>query len=90
MLIGEKPPPWAPWTTIMPIISGLIRYRPAKPRAIGPMMAQAAGLAAPIAVSNAVTKNITQGMNATRPRTSCTALCTIRSTVPLFLAMANR
>ena len=53
-------------------------------------MAQAAGLTAPIAVSTPVTANITQGMNATRPPTAFTALRTMRSTVPLFLAIANR
>ena len=54
------------------------------------MIAQAAGLAAPIAVSSAVTANITHGISATRPPTAFTALRTIRSTVPLFLAIANR
>ena len=53
-------------------------------------MAQAAGLTAPIAVSSAVTANMTHGMSATRPRTTFTADWTIRSTVPLFLAIANR
>ena len=53
-------------------------------------MAQAAGLAAPIAVSRAVTANITHGMRATRPPTALTADLTIRSTVPLFRAIANR
>ena len=90
MLIGEKPPAWAPCTTNMPIISGLILYRPAKPSAIGPMMAQAAGLAAPIAVSTAVTPNITHGISTTRPPTARTADLTMTSTVPLFLAIANR
>jgi hypothetical protein len=74
----------------MPIISGLMRWRPAKPSAIGPTMAHAAGLAAPIAVSTAVTANITQGMSATRPPTIRTAPRTMRSTVPLLRAMANR
>ena len=54
------------------------------------MMAQAAGLTAPMAVSTPVTANITQGISATRPRTPFTADCTIRSTVPLFFAIANR
>ena len=54
------------------------------------MMAQAAGLAAPMAVSRAVTANMTHGISATRPPTACTALETMRSTVPLFLAMENR
>ena len=48
------------------------------------MIAHAAGLTAPIAVSTAVTANITHGMSATRPPTACTAHWTIRSTVPLF------
>ena len=90
MLIGEKPPAWAPWTTIMPIISGLMPYRPAKPRAIGPMIAQAAGLSAPIAVSAPVTANITHGIITTRPPTAFTAVATIRSTVPLARAIAKR
>ena len=54
------------------------------------MIAQAAGLAAPMAVSSAVTKNITHGISATRPPTAFTALRTIRSTVPLLRAIANR
>ena len=54
------------------------------------MIAQAAGLAAPMAVSTAVTANITHGISATRPPTAWTALRTMRSTVPLFLAMAKR
>ena len=54
------------------------------------MIAQAAGLAAPIAVSSAVTKNITHGISTTRPPTACTALRTIRSTVPLLRAIAKR
>lgn len=53
-------------------------------------MAQAAGLAAPMAVSRAVTKNMTHGMRATRPPTARTADLTMRSTVPLFFAMAKR
>jgi hypothetical protein len=54
------------------------------------MIAQAAGLAAPIAVSSAVTPNITHGMSATRPPTPRTADLTIRSTVPLLRAIAKR
>ena len=54
------------------------------------MMAQAAGLTAPMAVSTPVTANITQGMRATRPPTPLTAVLTMRSTVPLFRAIANR
>ena len=74
----------------MPIISGLIAWRPAKPSAMGPTIAHAAGLAAPIAVSSAVTANITHGMSTTRPPTVRTAARTIRSTVPLLRAIANR
>ena len=54
------------------------------------MIAQAAGLTAPMAVSTPVTANITHGIRATLPPTAVTALRTIRSTVPLFLAIANR
>ena len=54
------------------------------------MIAQAAGLTAPMPVRTAVTANITHGMSATRPPTPCTAVRTIRSTVPLLRAMANR
>lgn len=54
------------------------------------MIAQAAGLTAPIAVSSAVTANITHGISATRPPTARTAVRTIRSTVPLSRAIANR
>ena len=54
------------------------------------MMAHAAGLTAPIAVSRAVIANITHGIRATRPRTAFTATRTIRSTVPFFLAIAKR
>ena len=90
MLIGENPPACAPWITIMPMSNGLIRYRFAKPSAIGAMIATAAGPSAPKAVSRPVIPNITHGMKATRPRTSRTAPRTIRSTVPLFWAIANR
>ncbi len=54
------------------------------------MIAQAAGLAAPIAVSSAVTTNMTHGMSTTRPPTDRTAPRTMRSTVPLLRAIANR
>ena len=54
------------------------------------MIAQAAGLTAPIEVISAVTANITHGIRATRPPTPRTADLTIRSTVPLFLAIAKR
>ena len=90
MLIGEKPPACAPWITIMPISRALILYRLAKVSAMGAMIATAAGPSAPRAVSTAVMPNITHGMNATRPRTSCRAPRTIRSTVPLFCAIAKR
>ena len=88
--MGENPPAWAPWITIMPISSGLILYLPAKLRAIGAMMATAAGDSAPTAVMTAVMANMTQGMRATRLPTSLTAPRTRRSMVPLFCAMANR
>src|SRR3712207_6444783 len=88
--MGEKPPPWAPWITIMPISSGLIPCRAAKVSAIGAMIATAAGERAPIAVSSAVTANMIHGMAATWPPTSRTAPRTSRSTVPLFCAIANR
>ena len=54
------------------------------------MIAQAAGLAAPIAVMTAVTANITHGINQTLPLASSTALRTIRSTVPFWRAIAKR
>ena len=54
------------------------------------MMAHAAGLAAPIAVSSAVTPNMTHGISATRPPTALTAVSTMRSTVPLLRAIAKR
>ncbi len=54
------------------------------------MIAQAAGLTAPIAVSTPVIANITHGISATLPRTAPTATRTIRSTVPFFLAIAKR
>jgi len=54
------------------------------------MIAQAAGLTAPMPVSTAVTANITQGISATRPPTARTAVRTIRSTVPLLRAIAKR
>ena len=76
--------------TIMPISSALILYRAANPSAMGAMIATAAGPSAPTAVSTPVMPNITHGMSATRPRTRRTAPRTIRSTVPLFCAMANR
>ena len=90
MLIGEKPPPCAPCTTIRPISSGLMPYLAAKPSAIGAMMATAAGLTAPTAVSSAAMKNMIHGMAAMRPRTARTASLTSQSMVPLFCASANR
>ncbi|MGX1370284.1 hypothetical protein RKD19_005643 [Streptomyces canus] len=90
MLIGEKPPPWAPCTTIAPISSGLIPYRAAKLSAIGATIATAAGLTAPIAVSAPVSANITHGISATRPRTSRIDAWTSQSVVPLARAIANR
>ena len=54
------------------------------------MIAQAAGLTAPMPVSTAVTANITHGISATRPPTPRTAVRTMRSTVPLLRAIANR
>lgn len=53
-------------------------------------MATAAGLTAPIAVRTPVIANITQGISATRPRTSLTAAWTSHSVVPLARARANR
>ena len=90
MLIGEKPPPCAPCTTIRPISSGLMLYLAAKPSAIGAMIATAAGLTAPTEVSTAAMKNITHGIAAMRPRTARTAMRTSQSMVPLFCASANR
>jgi hypothetical protein len=49
--MGENPPACAPWITSRPIISGLIPYFVAKPRAIGATIATAPGLTAPTAVS---------------------------------------
>ncbi len=54
------------------------------------MIAHAAGLTAPMPVSTPVTANMTHGISATRPPTAFTADWTIRSTVPLFFAIANR
>ncbi len=88
--IGEKLPAVAPWTTTRPIRTRLIRYRAAKPIAIGATIATAAGVTAPMLVTSAQTTNITHGTSATRPRTSPTDACTIQSTVPLFFARANR
>ena len=62
----------------------------ANPRAIGAMMATAAGLTAPIAVRTAATPNMIQGIATMRPRTPRTASRTSQSTVPLFWAMAKR
>ena len=90
MLMGEKPPPWAPCTTIAPISSGLMPYCAAKLSAIGATMATAAGLTAPIAVSAPVSTNITHGISTTRPRTRRIEACTSQSVVPLARAIANR
>ncbi|MCY1241260.1 hypothetical protein D9M72_541520 [compost metagenome] len=76
--------------TIMPIMSGLILCFAAKLRAIGAMMATAAGDSAPTAVISAVMANMTQGISATLLPTSRTAPRTKRSMVPLFCAMAKR
>ena len=54
------------------------------------MIAQAAGLTAPTPVSTAVTANITHGISTTRPPTQRTPALTMRSTVPLSRAIANR
>jgi hypothetical protein len=90
MLIGLNPPACAPWITIRPMSSGLMRNWTAKPSAIGAMMATAPGLTAPTAVSTAAIPNMIQGTAATRPRTARRASRTSQSTVPLFCAMANR
>jgi hypothetical protein len=90
MLIGEKPPALAPLMISRLISTGLMPCRRAKDRPTGAMMATAAGTTAPNAVRIEMTTNIIHGMSATRPRTSRTAACTNQSTVPLFLAMANR
>ena len=76
MLMGEKPPPCAPWITSRPIISGLMAYLVANCSATGARIATAAGLTAPTAVSVAATANITHGIAATCPRTARTAQCT--------------
>ncbi len=90
MLMGEKPPPWEPCTTMAPISSGLIWYRAAKESASGATIATAAGLTAPIAVSAPLIANITHGISATRPPTSRIDACTSQSVVPLARARANR
>ena len=90
MLIGEKPPAWAPWITIRPIISGLMAYFTAKPSAMGAMIATAPGLTAPTEVSAAAMRNMIHGIAATCPRTARTARRTSQSMVPLFWAMAKR
>ena len=58
--------------------------------AIGAMIATAAGLTAPTAVSSAAMKNMIHGMAAMRPRTARTPSWTSQSIVPLFCASANR
>ncbi|MCY1312031.1 hypothetical protein D9M70_624120 [compost metagenome] len=89
-LMGEKPPACAPWMTISPIMTALMRYWNAKPSATGARMATAAGPSAPKPVMTAATRNITQGIQATCPRTSLTAPSASQSIVPLICAMANR
>ena len=54
------------------------------------MIATAPGTTAPEAVSAAVTRKNTHGMAATRPPTAFTAAWMSQSTVPLFVAIANR
>ncbi len=90
MLMGEKPPAWAPWITISPISSGLMPYFTAKPSAIGAMMATAPGLTAPTDVRAAAIRNMIHGIAATCPRTALTASRTSQSMVPLVCAMAKR
>jgi hypothetical protein len=53
------------------------------------MIATAAGLTAPNAVSTAAIANMTQGMATRRPRTARTAAANNQSMVPLFCAIAN-
>jgi hypothetical protein len=90
MPIGEKEPALAPFTTIRPIGTGLRWWRRARPVPMGAIIATAAGPTAPTAVTAAVTKNMAQGTRETRPCAARIATSTSQSTVPLFLAMANR
>ncbi len=57
---------------------------------IGARIATAAGVNVPNAVSRAATRNSTQGINSTLPRTSRTPAATSRSMVPLRRATENR
>lgn len=88
--IGENAPACAPQMTIMPIISGLIRYLKAKFMPIGTSSATAAGVKVPSAVSTAATANSTQGTRIARPRTRRIPWSTSRSIVPLSFATENR
>ena len=54
------------------------------------MIATAAGLTAPKAVSTPAIVNMIQGIATSRPRTASTASATSQSMVPLFCAIANR
>ena len=90
MLIGEKPPACAPWTTMRPMSRGEMLYLNAKPSAIGAMIATAPGLTAPTEVRTAEIANMIHGIAAILPRTALTASRTSQSIVPLFCAMAKR
>lgn len=54
------------------------------------MIATAAGLTAPNAVSTPEMPNMIHGMATSRPRTARTAKATSHEMVPLFCAMTNR
>lgn len=73
-----------------PIRIGLILCRTAKPMPMGAMMPTAPGTTAPEAVRAPVIRNITHGMRAILPRTARVEAWTSQSTVPLFLAIANK
>jgi hypothetical protein len=88
--IGENEPPPAPRLMAIPIRAGRIRYWAAKPIATGARIATVAGVAAPIPAIRAQIANIAQGTNATRPRTVRMDAWISQSTVPFFLASANR
>ncbi|NVI88183.1 hypothetical protein HUX53_13125 [Actinomadura sp. BRA 177] len=70
-------------------ISGEIRYRAAKPSAIGETMAVAAAGRVPTAVSTAPITNGTSTISSSRPRTRRSIRSSSQSSVPLYCATAN-
>jgi hypothetical protein len=87
---GEKLPAAAPCTTIRPTIRRSRLYARASRNAIGARRATPADPSAPAMAGSAATTKTIHGTSARRPSTSRAAASTVRSTVPLLVAIAKR